>query len=138
MYEIIPGLYLSSYHQINLDDPKHFMINCTKNLDMLNNNNMRIAVDDDCSQEALGGMLSALSEVVEVIDDRLKKGEAVIVYCLAGQQRSATVIAAYLMAKHTYTLDDAIAYIKDKKKDAFFWNVNFKWSLEQFAKSLEK
>ena len=133
MYEIQPNLYLSAYHHISLDNCMNpFIVNCTKNLDMLSTDNIRIAVDDNGSQEALDILLTAFPSAVNIIDRKLKNDQTVVVHCLAGRQRSAAVIAAYLMAKCGYTLDDAIGFIKKKKVDAFFPNINFLWSLEQY------
>lgn len=103
---------------------------------MRHDNNLRIPVNDDMSREALHGMFLALPKAVEVIESQLKNKKLVIVHCLAGQQRSPTVIAAYLMTKQGYKLEDAITYIRSKKKDAFFWSVNFKDSLEQYEMML--
>lgn len=132
MYEILPNLYLSSYHSVKVT-PDTFIVNCTKDLPMLHNNNARIAVDDDMSHEALHGMLRALPNIVDEIERQLQKQNRVVVHCLAGQQRSPTVIAAYLVAKCGYTLEDAIRYVRSKKNDAFFWSINFRDSLIQFV-----
>lgn len=136
MYEIIPNLYLSSYHEVCVTS-NTFIVNCTKNLDMLNNNNIRIAVDDDKSSEAINGMLSVLPNIVELIDTKIQANELVVVHCLAGQQRSPTVIAAYLMAKHNYTVQEAITHIRSIKKEAFFWTVNFQDTLDQYQDLLK-
>jgi hypothetical protein len=46
MYKIIDNLLVSAYHSIeNL--PNTFIVNCTKNLDMLNDDNVRVYVDDE-------------------------------------------------------------------------------------------
>lgn len=137
MYEIINNLFLSAYHTIDCDFDSTtissaFIVNCTKDLEMLNGNNIRIAVDDDMSDEAINGMLEALPNVIQLIDDNLKNNKKVIVHCLAGRQRSATVIAAYLMSKHGYSLQDAIEYIRTKKRDAFFPSVNFMNTLKKY------
>lgn len=100
---------------------------------MLHENSARIAVDDDMSRDALHGMFLALPSIVEQIDANLKDNKQVIVHCLAGQQRSPTVIAAYLVGKRGYTLVEAIHYIREKKRDAFFWMVNFRDSLEHYT-----
>jgi len=72
MFEIIPNLYLSSYGMVPVNTDM-FLINCTKDLPMLNQNNIRIAVDDDRSLEAIDGMLQALPEVVDIIHEKLNK-----------------------------------------------------------------
>lgn len=134
MYEIIPRLYLSAYHSVNIGFSNVFIVNCTKDLDMLNEDNLRLFIDDNGNQDEKSKMLSALPEIVKVIDNKLQNNTTVIVHCLAGRQRSATVVAAYLMYKYEFSVDDAIAYVKSKKKDAFFPYVNFRWSLEEYEK----
>lgn len=135
MYEILPNLYLSGYNAVTPTSTT-FLVNCTKDLPMKHEHNVRIAVNDDMSYESLHGMFLALPEIVERIDTELHGGKQVIVHCLAGQQRSPAVIAGYLLGKRGYTLDEAITYIRSKKIDAFFWTVNFKDSLEQYQMSL--
>lgn len=130
MYEIIPNLYLSAYHEVKTTQ-NTFIVNCTKNLPM-KCDGIRIAVDDDMSREAMYGMLQAFENTIEMIHQQLANNKEVVVHCLAGQQRSPTVIAAYLITKCNFTLEDAIIHIRNKKKDAFFWMVNFRDSLEQY------
>jgi protein-tyrosine phosphatase len=77
-------------------------------------------------------MYNTLNNIVDIIDEQIINNKNVIVHCLAGQQRSPTVIAAYLISKKEYKLNDAIEYIREKKKDAFFWQINFIKSLEMF------
>jgi protein-tyrosine phosphatase len=135
MYEIVSDLYLSSYNDLKVTS-NSFVVNCTKDLPMINGLNMRIAVDDDMSTTAINDMYLSFPNVVEKMHTHLEKGCQVIVHCRAGQQRSAAVIAAYLMAKHNYFLVDAIKYIRFKKRDAFFFNVNFQDSLVKYEKLL--
>lgn len=133
MFEIIANLYLSAFQAVDVSLPNTFIVNCTKDLPMKSDRNIRIAVHDDMSKEAIDTMFMALHNVVEQIHEELQKGRRVIVHCLAGQQRSPTVIAAYLVAKCGYSLPDAIHYIRSKKKDAFFWSINFRDALERFV-----
>lgn len=135
MYEILPNLYLSSFQEVQVDADT-FLVNCTKDLPMKCSNGVRIAVDDDMSREALYGMLLALPGVVDEIEYQRKRNKRVVVHCLAGQQRSPTVVAAYLVAKHGYDLKDAIRYVRSKKNDAFFWSVNFRDTLEHYVMML--
>jgi protein-tyrosine phosphatase len=132
MYEIIPNLYLSAYHEIENITPETFIVNCTKDLPMIHINGIRIPVDDDLSKKSLNDMFIAFPEIVEKIDEQLKKNNKVVVHCMAGQQRSPAVIVAYLIAKKNFTLFDAIIYVREKRKEAFFWQINFKDSLEYY------
>jgi hypothetical protein len=135
MHEIIPNLFVSRYNAVEVT-PGTFIVNCTKNRRMLSSHGVRIAVNDDRSSECIDAMTMALPIAVEVIHAELLKGNRVVVHCEAGQQRSPTVVAAYLIAKCGYSLSDAIALVRAKKQDAFFWTVNFQDSLDEYAHAL--
>jgi protein-tyrosine phosphatase len=57
---------------------------------------------------------------------------------MAGMQRSAAVVAIYLVAKYRCTTDEAIAYIKSKRPVAFLGNTNFYKSIKGFEDSLRR
>lgn len=123
MFEIIHNLFLSSYNDIELNEPlsKYFIINCSKDLPMKCDNNIRLSVDDNESKESLDIMYKSFENICDIIDKKLADNIIVIVHCLAGIQRSPTVICAYLMIKkqYQYQLQDAILFIKSKKKIFF-------------------
>ena len=135
MIEIIPNLYLSSFHDAKKHPltPTAFVVNCTKDMPLFHNNSIRIPVDDDGTPQSMHEMFSVLPSIVERIDRELKNNP-VIVHCLAGMQRSPTVIAAYLITKYPelQKLEDVIKYIRTKKPEAFLWAVNFRDSLERY------
>lgn len=110
-----------------------FVVNCTKDFPMVSKDGIRIPVNDDGSKEALDGMLMAFSSATNQIEEWLLAGRRVVVHCLAGQQRSPAVIAAFLMDHRSFGLQEAIRYIRCKKPDAFFWHVNFRDPLERYA-----
>lgn len=133
MYEIIPGVFLSNYNDAiknNLYRP--FIVNCTKDLPMISSFGIRIPVDDDLSERSMHIMAAAFPSTIDSIDQVRKNGGSVLVHCAAGQQRSAAVVAAYLVSKGI-DLDRAIAYIKSKKPDAFYRGVNFESALRSFV-----
>lgn len=136
MFEIIPKLYLSAYHDIQVDTPDAFIVNCTKDLPMQTTRNYRLAVDDDGNKNSLDTMFLKFPEVTDRIHEELQNGHTVIVHCLAGQQRSPSVVAAYLMTYHKYTLEEAVRHIRSQKPDAFFWSINFLDSLQRYAMML--
>lgn len=134
MYEIIPNLYLSNYRDVvnSIDsDSEYFVINCTKDLPMVKTKygGTRLYVDDSPLSEKT--MTKNLPLMTRYIDDQLKKGHKVVVHCFAGQQRSAAVVATYLITKKGYSYDDAIKYIKRKKHDAFYDGVHFEESIKK-------
>jgi protein-tyrosine phosphatase len=64
----------------------------------------------------------------------MDNGQPVVVHCHAGQQRSAAVMAAYLMWTRKMSLEQSVSYIKLCKPDAFLYGVNFREALEKWAK----
>lgn len=134
MYEIIPHLYLASYVDAKqAEGSDMFVINCTKDLPMIETKGggTRLYVDDTQRDAYL--MTANLPIMVRYIDDQIRSGHDVLVHCFAGQQRSAAVVAAYLTEVKGFTLDQAIELIKSKKPDAFVDGVHFMQSLKDFS-----
>jgi protein-tyrosine phosphatase len=59
-------------------------------------------------------------------------GEAVLVHCHAGMQRSAGSVALYLIAIKGLTADDAMAAIKAKRPITFTPRANFERAIRGF------
>ena len=135
LYEIVPNrVYLSNFPDAMREVKRDmFVFNCTADLPMVGVG-IRLAVNDDLKPESIQKMTSALPMVVPYID----KYKRVLVHCAAGQQRSATVVAGYLMYKYNYTVDQAIQYVKSKKPDAFLGGVHFENSLKDYYGYLHK
>jgi dual specificity phosphatase 12 len=85
----------------------------------------RLPVNDDRQPESIRIMQRYLPKILDDIDSKRIAGINVLVHCRAGQQRSAAVIAAYLMKTTHMTPDEAVSYVKSRKPDAFFTGVNF-------------
>ena len=131
MYNIVPRLYLSNFYEAQNVPNGWYVINCSKDLPMVSNYGMRLAINDDLSQDAYRTMHAALPMIIRRIDNIRNSGGDVLVHCHAGQQRSAAVVAAYLMSKGM-PKDEAIRYIKSRKRDAFLTGVNFDPVLKNF------
>lgn len=54
------------------------------------------------------------------------------------QQRSCCVVAAYIIAVFQKTVPDAVEMVRSKKRDAFFYDVNFAPGLHEFWQSLNE
>ncbi len=133
MYEIIPNLFLASYSDAKeAVDEDMYVVNCTKDLPMLANDGIRIAVDDNEASANMKEMFLKMLEVPQRIHEELDAGRAVVVHCLAGQQRSAAMVAAYLMKYCGMNLETAVRLIRERKRDAFFWSINFLDPLQRF------
>jgi Dual specificity phosphatase, catalytic domain len=136
MDEVIPNLYLSGFGDVSRSD-EIFIVNCTKDLPMKSCIGMRIDVDDDGNEVSFNKMFDMLPYAVDTIESELRKGNKVVVHCLAGQQRSPTVVAAYLMKYHYMKMEQAVAYVRKRRKEAFFWSINFLPTLTRYQKLID-
>jgi protein-tyrosine phosphatase len=127
MVEIIKNLYLCSWSDAQDLAPtldNLLIVNCTRDLRELTRNTYRVAIDDHHKHEDTLKLNENIIEVTEKIHNHLASGP-VIVHCLAGRQRSAAVVASYLMLYHFLDVTQSINFIKSKKREAFFPEINF-------------
>ena len=78
------------------------VINVSKDLPFIDLNDIkkfRIPVNDDYSLKTGIKIINHKDKIIELIDNSLKNDEGILVHCKAGSQRSATVIAIYLIYK---------------------------------------
>jgi protein-tyrosine phosphatase len=131
--EIIPNLYLGNYKDSLYIDSFDIIINCTKNIlfNDENKQNYRIPINDDPNDSII--LNTYIDWIIYVIDNEIDNNK-ILVHCNHGQQRSPTIIACYLMSKYYWSLDYTIDFIKDKKKDAFFFQINFIDFLKKYEK----
>lgn len=94
----------------------------------------RVPVDDHPSENPT--MLRHLPLVVVAIDDVLKYNHGVLVHCRAGMQRSAAVVAAYLMWKRGMTANQAFEFINAKKHETFWPVPTFEAALREWEAQL--
>jgi hypothetical protein len=56
-----------------------------------------------------------LQKMVQFIDSQRRADKTTYIHCLSGMNRSGLVLAAYLMEKHDWTRDQALAFIRSKR-----------------------
>ena len=129
IYNIIDNLYLSNYSNIkDCDMSDYYIVNCTKNLIQIHDNSIRLPIDDNGSNDNITTFINTAPDIINLIEQKLQT-QKVIVHDYAEQQISIALIAAYLILKKGFSIDDSIIFVKSCKPDAFF-NVNFKYALE--------
>ena len=134
--EIIPGLYLGNYqssYKQNLEKNKiDIVINANKDLPFYSDKtkNIRIDIDDDLSMSSIIRMVYYLKHILPFINHQLRNKKRILIHCYAGMQRSAVIVAGYLIKYRNYNIDEAIEYIRGKRPIAFRPGVNFLHSLE--------
>lgn len=140
VYEMLPGLFISSFRAAKIAMQKAqapvFIANLANGTHMLSRLGVQVKVDDDLEEKSFAIMSAAIPPIVDEIRAQMMKGVTVLVHCHAGIQRSATIIAAYIMKYEGLNIERTIAYMKSKKPDVFLGGVNFISCLEQFQESL--
>lgn len=97
---------------------------------------IRVPVNDDPDENET--MLRHLPVVVLAIEDVLSHGHGVLVHCRAGMQRSAAVVAGYLMWKRGLTADQAFEFINAKKPETFWPRATFERALRAWEEALRR
>jgi protein-tyrosine phosphatase len=144
--EILPGLWLGNRHA---SQDRAFLegknigaiFNCTKDLPFPPNASQhlyRVPIDDNLQQEEIRNLALWAVEIVYKLHKERVAGNRVLVHCAAGMQRSAAVVAMYLISQYRCTTDEAIAFIKRRRPIAFYGNANFYDSIKSFESSIQR
>ncbi|TNV78290.1 hypothetical protein FGO68_gene7414 [Halteria grandinella] len=72
---------------------------------------------------------------IAFIRDALNRGGCVLVHCYAGISRSATIVIAYLMQEHGFSLKQALIYVK-QRRNFIHPNEGFRRQLLAFQREL--
>lgn len=141
--EIIPDLWIGSEGDsrnggfVSKKDIG-LIVNATANIPFQNFgedvDTYRIPVNDNPTENDV--MLKHFPIVVLAIDDVLEHGNAVLVHCRAGMQRSAATVAAYLMWKRGMTTNQAFEFINKKKPETFWPQSTFEPALRAWENML--
>jgi len=137
--EILPGLWLGNKHAAANTNflRKHdirVVFNCTKQLpfDPTIRRSYRVPVDDNLQPAEISNMETWAPEIIYKLFMERKAGRKVLVHCHAGMQRSAAVVAMYLIAVYGFTADEAMSFIHKKRDIAFTPSANFEPAIRGF------
>jgi protein-tyrosine phosphatase len=120
-------LYLGNIDSLKDQDKFYLIVNCTKHIPIATKckETVRIPVDDHPSE--CENMIKYMKEtnVLEKIHNCRTNNKPVLIHCHAGMQRSAGVLACYLIHFYKMTPDEAIRFIKSNRPIAFYPQANF-------------
>lgn len=144
-HEIVPGLWLGNaraaaderwLQQNNIT----VVFNATKDLPFVPTirKQYRIPVDDNLQSEEIRNMTLWSHEAVYKVIQEKNAGNHILIHCAAGMQRSAAIMAMYLIATRGMSWQQAITYIQGIRPIAFRPSANFKESLIEFDKSYHR
>jgi protein-tyrosine phosphatase len=77
-------------------------------------------------------------ETVSKLCQEYRNGATILVHCAAGMQRSAAVVAMFLLATAKVSSDEAMAHVRSKRPIAFMPMANFGPAIKGFERSLQK
>ncbi|XP_026907136.1 dual specificity protein phosphatase 8 isoform X1 [Acinonyx jubatus] len=138
---ILPHLYLGSQKDVLNKDLMtqngiSYVLNasnsCPKPDFICESRFMRIPINDNYCEK----LLPWLDKCIEFIDRAKLSSCQVIVHCLAGISRSATIAIAYIMKTMGMSSDDAYRFVKDRRP-SISPNFNFLGQLLEYERSLK-
>ena len=145
-HEIVPGLWLGNSKAAGdskwLAQKKITVVfNATKDLPFSPTikKQYRIPVDDNLQADEIRNMtLWSQEAVYKILEEHLKNKQNVLVHCAAGMQRSASLVAMYLIATKGMGWQQAITFVQGIRPIAFRPSPNFKASIIEFDKTYHR
>ncbi|XP_070848623.1 dual specificity protein phosphatase 16 [Chaetodon trifascialis] len=138
---ILPHLYLGCQRDVLNKDLMQqndigYVLNasntCPKPDFILESHFLRVPVNDSFCEK----ILPWLDRSVEFIEKAKASNARVLVHCLAGISRSATIAIAYIMKRMDMSLDEAYRFVKEKRP-TISPNFNFLGQLLDFEKKIK-
>jgi predicted protein tyrosine phosphatase len=131
-HQIVPRLWLGNKKAAadtvwQAEKHVEVVFNCTKTLPFAETvkHKYRVPVDDNLEPVEIQNLHNWAPEIMVKLLREYKTGRVILVHCHAGMQRSAAVVAMFLMILGGMSADDAIAYIRERRQVAFFPGANF-------------
>lgn len=144
-HEIVPGIWLGNFNAAKDDiwliqNKINVIFNATKDLPFtpIIRTQYRIPIHDNLQPDEIRNMTLWSQEVVYKVLQEHNKGNIILIHCAAGMQRSAAIVAMFLIATKGISWQEAISYIQSIRSIAFRPKANFKDSIIEFDKTYHK
>jgi protein-tyrosine phosphatase len=144
-HEIVPGVWLGNKQASEnakwmKEEEITVVFNATKDLPFSTTikKQYRIPVDDNLQSEEIRNMTLWSQEAVYKVMQQHNQGNNILIHCYAGMQRSAAIMAMFLIATRGYTAEQAITYIQGIRPIAFRPQTNFRESIAEFYKTYHR
>ena len=139
--EIIPRVWVGNrFAALNdkwlTDNNIQVVVNATKDLPFssskLLTNTYRVPVDDNLQDDEINNMSKWSPEIGYKVLREYKAGKRILIHCAAGMQRSAAVMAIFLITLTGQTPAIVMSHIRKKRPITFVPNANFRKSIEYY------
>ena len=139
--QIEPNLWLGSYQ--SACNKSNLICLKIKNILIVGNrmkqkfpesfNYLQIPIDDDEREN----IFSLFPKLIKFIEASLAKNEGILVHCLGGVSRSATIVIAYMIKTKKWKMRRALKYVKEKRS-CINPNKGFLDQLDDYADYIKK
>tara|TARA_Y100000389_G_C17322158_1_gene443663 strand:+ start:210 stop:683 length:474 start_codon:yes stop_codon:yes gene_type:complete len=121
------GNYKSAFIDYIIKEQFDVIINCTPDIPFqsINTLNHRIPVYDDLTFHSNVILAKHITKILPIIHEYNIANKKILIHCRAGMQRSAAVLAAYLIKYNNMSLDTSINTIREYRPCAFLFGSNF-------------
>ncbi|EGG15805.1 hypothetical protein DFA_09473 [Cavenderia fasciculata] len=119
--EILDFLYLAGYGSTHLDVLRELGVTCVINVaeecrcKFLPNDDGIVEHRQIIEDIVQTDQHSTFYQLFKVIDKVQSQGGKVLVHCMRGRSRSATIVIGYLIYKYNWDLKKAYAFVKEKR-----------------------
>jgi len=144
-HEIVPGIWLGNRRaSANFKWLKEkditAVFNASKDIPFSPNikKQYRIPVDDNLQPEEIRNMTLWSQETVYKVLKEHNGGNKILIHCAAGMQRSAAIMAMFLIATRGLSWHQAITYVQGIRPIAFRPGANFKESIINFDRTYQE
>jgi quinolinate synthase len=115
------------------------VFNCTKDLPfspvIAPQHQYRVPVHDNLEPAEIRNMMNWSPQIVYTLRQEYNQGHTILVHCHAGMQRSAAVVAMFLVVMTEQPAEKVMAFIRSKRPIAFFPDANFKQAILGFEQA---
>lgn len=141
-HEILPGIWLGDAISASDDEwitrnQISVIFNCTKDIPFSATarcitQRYRLPVDDNLQASEIDNMSAWAAEAVLKAYNSWRAGNRVLIHCYAGRQRSAAIVTMLVILLLGKPMEEAMAFVRQKRPVAFFPAANFARAIQKF------
>ena len=131
LIEIVPKLWLGDMASLKAVNSINCVVNCYKDLHYLDKHkSYNNEIKNNLEKYEIIKMYEYMNETADYIYKTLINDKEILVFCENGNQKSASVVCAFLMKYGKMSKIGAINSIRTKHKTAFYPTINYDMSLD--------
>jgi len=140
--EILPGLWLGDRRAATSpqwigENGIKCVFNCTKDIPFAAGplHQYRVPIDDSLQQEDIQKLTEWTPEIIYKMIAEYNRGAVILVHCYAGVQRSAAVVAMFLMTLTRQPMSSIFPFLRHCRPIVFTPAMNFVQSIQSWERT---